>query len=137
MHRLGWFLLFCTLAVLALVLPAFAVGPVRSPATCRLEWDAPTTNTDGSALTDLATYRVYVNTAPGAPRGTPTATVTAASATPAPGTLVPWPCSLLTDGQKYAYVTALDLAGNESANSNEVPFVFDAKAPVAPALRVP
>jgi len=30
-----------------------------------LSWDAPTTNTDGSALTDLAGYKLYWGTSPG------------------------------------------------------------------------
>lgn len=30
-----------------------------------MSWSAPTANTDGSALTDLAGYRVYYGTSPG------------------------------------------------------------------------
>lgn len=30
-----------------------------------VSWSAPTTNTNGSALTDLAGYRVYYGTSPG------------------------------------------------------------------------
>lgn len=42
-----------------------------SPATkaarsVEVSWSAPTTNTNGSALTDLAGYRVYYGTSPGA-----------------------------------------------------------------------
>ena len=51
-----------------------------------------------------------------------------------------WTVSLdgaVSDGQKYATVTAVDAAGNESVRSNEVAFVFDGTAPaVAPNLSV-
>jgi hypothetical protein len=39
----------------------------------------------------------------------------------------------MSQGQKYAVVTAVDLAGNESGASNEVPFFYDAVAPSAPS----
>jgi Fibronectin type III domain len=38
------------------------VGPSatnKSTSTATLSWQAPTTNTDGAALTDLAGYRIY------------------------------------------------------------------------------
>ena len=34
-------------------------APVSRSATAELSWEAPTTNTNGSALTDLAGYRIY------------------------------------------------------------------------------
>ena len=40
-------------------------GPAQAPASpssaraATLSWEAPTTNTDGTALTDLAGYRIY------------------------------------------------------------------------------
>lgn len=77
-------------------------------------WSPPTTNTDGTPLTDLASYNVYWNvgdpslvTAPGGkvksvpPASTPTTTI-----------------SGLTPGNWYFTVTVLNAAGVESAISN-------------------
>lgn len=36
-----------------------AAAPVSRSASAELSWEAPTTNTNGSALTDLAGYRIY------------------------------------------------------------------------------
>ena len=110
-------------ALLLFAAPAWAVGPVVGSA-CRISWIAPTTNADGTPLTDLAGYRVYVGTAPGV-YGVATATVVQPATT--------WPCGTLSNGQKYTVVTAVDLAGNESIRSTEVPFVLDTIAPAAPS----
>ena len=103
--------------------PAWAVGPIIGSA-CRISWIAPTTNADGTPLTDLAGYRVYIGTAPGV-YGVATATVVQPATT--------WPCGTLSNGQKYAVVTAFDLAGNESVRCSELPFVLDTIAPAAPS----
>ena len=79
-----------------------------------VSWTPPTTNTDGTQLTDLASYNVYWNvgdpslvTAPGgkvrsvAPALSPTTTVTG-----------------LTAGTWYFAVTAVNAVGVESAISN-------------------
>jgi hypothetical protein len=44
--------------------PAASSAPPPSPSTgsATLSWLAPTTNTDGTALTDLAGYRIYYGT---------------------------------------------------------------------------
>lgn len=49
-------------------MPAFAitVNPDGSIGTATLSWSAPTQNTDGSLLTDLAGYRVYYGNGPNA-----------------------------------------------------------------------
>lgn len=113
------------LAVLLLPLGVGAVGPVVTQATCRLSWDAPTTNTDGTPLTDLGKYRVYIGTAPGVKKGpAPTAEVGAPNPAPTPGTTGTWACVGLTPGQKYGVVTAVDTSGLESQESNEVPFEY-------------
>ena len=36
-----------------------------SPGSATLSWEAPTTNTDGTALTDLAGYRIYYGASAG------------------------------------------------------------------------
>ena len=131
----------CCLLVALLLVPAAssAAGPVRTIGTCVLQWDAPTTNADATPLTDLAKYRLYVGTAPGVKKSaTATAEILAPNPAPAAGTTASWTCVGLTGGQKYAVVTAVDQAGNESGESNEVPFVVDLIVPGAPAsLRLP
>src|SRR5438309_11629995 len=43
--------------------------PPPTSGTATLSWLAPTTNTDGAALTDLAGYVIYYGPRPTAPRG--------------------------------------------------------------------
>jgi hypothetical protein len=80
------------------------VGPVA------LSWVAPTENVDGTALTDLAGYRIYYgNTSRSYSEmvqvGDPAATSHTLN---------------LASGDYYIAMTALDAAGNESSYSNEV-----------------
>ncbi|MGD0887035.1 MAG: fibronectin type III domain-containing protein [Thermodesulfovibrionales bacterium] len=75
-----------------------------------LVWNPPTTNTDGTPLTDLAGYIVYYGTASrNYPQNVPVGIVTT------------YTVSNLTDGLTYYFaVAAYDTAGNQSAYSNEV-----------------
>lgn len=100
-----------------LLLPALAVA-----GTLDASWTAPTTNTDGSALTNLAGYRVYhsTNAAQLTPcqNATLMQAVTAANPAPAAGTTVMIPLKgLVTGSTYYASVTSLNTAGVESACS--------------------
>lgn len=79
--------------------------------SAKLSWTAPTTNADGTPLTDLAGYRIYYGTAPGV-YGPPVAISSAATLT---ATITP-----LAAGQWYFIVRAFDTSGNESAASIEV-----------------
>jgi hypothetical protein len=78
-------------------------------------WTAPTTNTDGSPLTDLSSYRVYYGTS-----STPcpeSTSVLVASPTPTPGPSQRMSVRLsgLTAGTAYnVSVAAVDAAGNQS-----------------------
>ena len=75
-----------------------------------LSWDAPTTNSDGTPLTDLAGYKIYY--------GTDSANYTEIIDT---GNTTSYQVNNLTDGLTYYFaVTAYDTSGNESAFSNEV-----------------
>ncbi len=75
-----------------------------------LAWDAPTTNSDGSPLTDLAGYYVYYGTASGV-YGSP---VDAKNVTT-------YTLTGLTPGQTYFIaVTAYDTSQNQSQLSEEV-----------------
>ena len=78
-------------------------------------WTAPTTNTDGSPLTDLASYKVYYGVATGPCPGGVFFQVISPTASPAPGTTVSFRLKGLTSGSPYfVSVTAVDLSGSES-----------------------
>ena len=102
-------------ALLLLAAPAWADHRTAS-------WTAPTTNADGTPLTDLAGFRVYrcvvtpCTRAGGTLIGTATAPATS--------------FSLPHGWQGYLTVTAFDTSGNESVESGTVP--FDGLAPAPP-----
>lgn len=75
-----------------------------------LTWTTPTTNTDGTPLTDLAGYKVYYGTA----TGNYSAVLNVGNTTVAALTLPQ--CGVTT----YFAATAYDLGGIESSYSNEV-----------------
>jgi Divergent InlB B-repeat domain len=81
-------------------------------------WTAPTTNTDGSQLTDLASYRVYFGTsATPCPSGT-FVTVSSPNSTPPAGETVGTRLTGLTNNTVYnVSVAAVDTGGNPSACS--------------------
>ncbi|HDH53508.1 MAG TPA: hypothetical protein ENH24_03375 [Nitrospirae bacterium] len=74
-----------------------------------LSWDAPTTNSDSTPLTDLAGYKVYYGTS----SGNYTQSVDIGNTT---GAVV----DSLSSGTWCFAVTAYDTSGNESDYSNEV-----------------
>jgi len=75
-----------------------------------LSWDAPTTNADGTTLTDLAGYNVYYGTSSGN-----------YSQNIDVGNVLNYMASNLENGVVYYFaVTAYDTSGNESDYSNEV-----------------
>ena len=96
-------------------------------AVITLSWQAPTTNEDGSPLTDLAGYKLYCGPSMG--NYLPIKDV---------GNVLEYPISNdLQDGTHFCVATAYDTSGNESAYSNEVVFPLDRRAPGAPInLRV-
>jgi PKD repeat protein len=94
-------------------------------ASVQLSWTAPTTNANGTALTDLAGYKVYYGTS--SRQYTSPVTI---------GNQTSYTLSGLTSGQRYYIsVTARDTSGNESTFSNEVNIVAPSEptsgAPVA------
>jgi hypothetical protein len=96
---------------LSQVLPAFTIT-VNQPAgtgTATLSWSAPTQNTDGSALTDLAGYRVYHGTSP----SSLTDVVQVAGASSSGYTY-----TALASGTHYFAVSAYTVGGVESAMSS-------------------
>ena len=102
------------LAVMFLI----ALSGMASAAT--LTWNAPTTNTDGSALTNLAGFKIHYGTAT-ATYNQPTITITLAQAACTVAT--PPVCTynaLVPDGTWFFVVTAYNTANTESPYSNEV-----------------
>jgi hypothetical protein len=75
-----------------------------------LSWQAPTKNVDGSALTNLAGYKIYYGTS--SKNYTQTVSVSGASTTT-------WTIPLAA-GTYYFAMTAVDSSGAESAKTNEV-----------------
>jgi hypothetical protein len=93
-------------------LAAFSVmvnAAASNVGTLRVDWSAPTLNTDGSPLADLAGFRVYYGTSAGAMTqslNVPGAAVRTATLTN------------LTPGTYYVSVTAYLSGGTESVRSN-------------------
>jgi hypothetical protein len=79
------------------------------PAQVTLSWDPPTTNVDGSPLTDLAGFVVYY----GPESGVYTRSIDA-------GKVDKYTVNFLDNGTYFFAVTAYDTIWNESAYSNEV-----------------
>jgi hypothetical protein len=99
-----------TNGALSATLPAFAITvTLAPPGSATVQWVAPTNNTNGSALTDLAGYVVYWGTSSNAL--TQTSTVSNASATS-------YKVAGLAAGTWYFAVQAYDSHGNQSALSN-------------------
>ena len=114
-----WWLLGFDVALGGLLL--LLVVPAAHAGTLGLAWNAPTTNTDGSALTDLSGYRVYTGTSSSvACPGSSYQAVPSPTSTPATGAVMSYTVTGLTTGTTYyAEVTAVDTSGNESACSNQ------------------
>lgn len=75
-----------------------------------LSWDAPTTNEDGTPLTDLSGYKIYYGTSSGN-----------YSQSIDVGNITTYTVGNLTEGVTYFFVaTAYDTSANESNYSNEV-----------------
>jgi hypothetical protein len=102
-----------------LLYPILLVGllvTLAHAASVVLTWTLPTTHEDGTPLSDLSSISVYQGTASGQYEA-PMSVGIASSAI----------MSGLTEGQTYYWVvTALDHAGNESADSNEVSVTIQA-----------
>ena len=76
-------------------------------------WDMPTTNTDGSPLTDLAGARIYCGTETGV-----------YNLFADPGNVSTYATTTFPEGTSYCTMTAYDTSGNESAKGNEVNFTY-------------
>lgn len=106
--------------VAALVFPAVAAAGNQAI----LSWTAPTTNTDGTAITGAVTYNVY--------QGTATALATAAVQTGLTATSVTVTAGL-TDGATVCWAVTAVAGGIESAQSATACKTFPAGTPNSPA----
>ena len=89
-------------------------GSGGSSGTGTLAWNAPTLNTDGTPLTDLAGYKVYY----GQTSHNYSASINVGKATSV--SLATISSAISTPGIYYIAVTAYDASGLESGYSNEV-----------------
>lgn len=109
------------------------LAPAAEAGILDLSWNAPTTNSDGSPLTDLSGYRVYWGTSPGST--TPPCNTNSTLV----GNVSTYQLTGLIEGTIYSVqVTALDTSGNESACSNEdsaaaLPDPVDTTPPAPPS----
>lgn len=82
-------------------------------------WTAPTTNTDGSPLTDLASYLLYYGTSSSPCPGGSSVQVAAPTSSPGLNQTTSFRLTGLTTGAQYnVAVTAVDALGNQSACSS-------------------
>jgi Putative Ig domain len=92
-------------------LPGFAINVVQlSSGTARLSWTPPTSNTDGTALTNLSGYNIYYGTS---------ATELTQKIQIANSSASSYVVSDLTGGTYYFAVRAYNTAGAESVSSNQ------------------
>ncbi|PYM93328.1 MAG: hypothetical protein DME04_12340, partial [Candidatus Rokuibacteriota bacterium] len=97
-------------------------------------WTAPTTNTDGSPLTDLASYKIYYAPSPAPCPGSPFVSVVSPTSSPAPNQNVNLRLSGLATGTLYyVSVSAVDTAGNQSACSAAASAVARSDFAVSPS----
>ncbi len=103
--------LFGIIATGALLVFILAFSGITWGADVTLSWDAPTTNADGTALTDLAGYKIYVGKSPGIYDKATAIDV---------GNVLTKTLTNFCEGIYYFVATAYDTSGNESVYSNEV-----------------
>jgi hypothetical protein len=83
-----------------------------------VSWTMPTTNADGSALTDLASFKVYYGRSNAPCRGASFISVTAPTSAPEPNQTATTTLTGLATGKRYfAAVTTVNSDGTESACS--------------------
>jgi hypothetical protein len=107
------------LLIAVLLLTGVVASATRAnAASLAVTWNAPTTNADGTPLTDLAGYHLYLGTTQPACPGASFLTVPSPTAQPAAGQTVNHRVTGLNAGATYfVRITAIDTSGNESACS--------------------
>jgi Divergent InlB B-repeat domain len=115
------------------------IGARVEAASLSLGWNAPTTNTDGTQLSDLDGYRVYMATSVPAPTCPSSSYIFVASPTsaPSPGAALSYRLASLTAGATYSVaITAVDLGGLESQCTAPVSAQARADITVSPTTAI-
>src|SRR3989449_11603846 len=121
---------------MGLLAAVLLVGPAES-GVLNASWVAPTTNTDGTPLTDLASYRIYYGQATGPCGGPNSFPVASPTSSPGPNTTVSFRLTgLVTGTLYYVSVSAVDLSGNASACSLTASGVAQVDFAVSPTTTV-
>ena len=121
---------------MGLLAAVLLVGPAES-GVLDASWVAPTTNTDGSPLTNLASYRVYYGPTTGPCPGLSSFPVASPTTSPGPNTTVSFRLTgLVTGTPYYVSVSAVDLSGNASACSLTASGVAQVDFAVSPTTTV-
>ena len=109
---------------------------VTAPGTAGIldaTWTAPITNTDGSPLTDLASYRLYYATAGSPCPGSSPVQVVSPTSSPGPNLTMSFRLTGLTSGTLYnVAVSAVDSTGNQSSCSSIASAIARAEFAVSP-----
>jgi len=109
---------------------------VTAPGTAGIldaTWTAPTTNTDGSPLTDLASYWLYYSTSSSPCPGSSSVQVASPTSSPGPNQTISVSLTGLTTGTLYnVAVSAVDTTGNQSSCSSIASAVARADFAVSP-----
>jgi len=109
---------------------------VTAPGTAGIldaTWTAPITNTDGSPLTDLASYRLYYATAGSPCPGSSSVQVASPTSSPGPNLTMSFRLTGLTSGALYnVAVSAVDAIGNQSSCSSIASAIARAEFAVSP-----
>jgi Big-like domain-containing protein/glucodextranase-like protein len=96
-------------------------------------WTVPTTNTDGSPLTDLATFQIYYGTSSSPCPGSSSVQVASPTSSPGPNQTISARLTGLTIGTLYnVAVSAVDASGNQSSCSSIASAVARADFAVSP-----
>lgn len=107
-----------SIALLVLLTVSFAPAQVQAGQAI-LSWTAPTTNEDGTPLTDLAGYNVYAGKVSRGQQEVVLLTIYPVKEE-VNGIATTYTVKGLSDGTWYFSVTAYNSKGTESAYSNEV-----------------
>jgi hypothetical protein len=102
--------------LLLLAVTLATLGMVRAKVVWT-EWTAPTKNTDGTPLTDLAGYNIYISIP--APSSTPTGISNHPLLTVEP-TYTKWPFWIGINDAYYVEISAVNKQGVESAKTNRI-----------------
>ena len=96
-------------------------------------WTAPITNTDGSPLTDLASYRLYYATAGSPCPGSSSVQVASPTSSPGPNLTMSYRLTGLTSGTLYnVAVSAVEATGMQSSCSSIASAIARAEFAVSP-----